>query len=117
MLVTPLKTTLRQVRDLLTAEPVTLDTLPPSLKSAWVAADGEVRIEVAPSGDGNDNAVLRRFVEAVRGVAPQATGAPIFVVEAAATIVKAFLRGRGLVAGVDRAHPFRRAAPLESMSR
>ena len=91
VLVTPLMTTLREVRDLLTAEHVTIDTLPPLLKSAWVAADGEVRIEVAPSGDSNDNAVLRRFVDAVRTVAPQASGAPIFIVEAAATIVKAFL--------------------------
>ena len=91
VLVTPLLTTLREVRDLLTAEHVTIDTLPPLLKSAWVAADGEVRIEVAPSGDSNDNAVLRRFVDAVRTVAPQASGAPIFIVEAAATIVKAFL--------------------------
>ena len=113
VLVTPLMTTLRQVRDLLTAEHVTIDTLPPSLKSAWVAADGEVRIEVAPSGDGNDNAVLRRFVDAVRTVAPQASGAPIFIVEAAATIVKAFLAGRGLVGGVDRAHPLCDAAPLD----
>ena len=85
-------TTLRQVRDLLSAEHVTIDTLPPSLKSAWVAADGEVRIEVAPSGDGADNAVLHRFVDAVRTVAPQASGAPVFIVEAAATIVKAFLQ-------------------------
>jgi hopanoid biosynthesis associated RND transporter like protein HpnN len=92
MLATPLLTMLGQVRDLLSAEHVTLDTLPPSLKSAWVAADGEVRIEVAPSGEGNDNAVLHRFVDAVRKVAPEATGAPIFVVEAAATIVKAFLQ-------------------------
>jgi hypothetical protein len=91
VLVTPLMTTLRQVRDLLTAEHVTIDTLPPSLKSAWVADDGEVRIEVAPQGDANDNAVLHRFVEAVRKVAPDAAGAPIFVVEAAATIVRAFL--------------------------
>ena len=92
VLVTPLITTLDQVRDLLAAEPVTLDSLPPELKSAWVAPDGEMRIEVAPRGDANDNAVLRRFVDAVRKVAPQATGAPIFVVEAAATIVKAFLQ-------------------------
>jgi hopanoid biosynthesis associated RND transporter like protein HpnN len=91
VLATPLMTTLREVRDLLTAERVTIDTLPQSLKSAWVSADGEVRIEVAPSGDGNDNTVLRRFVDSVRAVAPQASGAPIFVVEAAATIVKAFL--------------------------
>ena len=92
VLVTPLATTLRQVRDLLSAEHVTMDTLPPSLKSAWVAPDGEVRVEAAPSGDGNDNAVLHRFVDAVRKVAPEATGAPVFVVEAAATIVKAFLQ-------------------------
>jgi hopanoid biosynthesis associated RND transporter like protein HpnN len=91
VLVRPLTTTLRQVRDLLTAAPVTIDTLPPLLKSAWVSSDGEVRIEVAPSGDANDNAVLHRFVEAVRGVAPQASGTPVFVVEAAATIVRAFL--------------------------
>ena len=92
MLATPLLTMLGQVRDLLSAEHVTLDTLPPSLKNTWVAPDGEVRIEVAPSGDGNDNVVLHRFVDAVRKVAPEATGAPIFVVEAAATIVKAFLQ-------------------------
>ncbi len=91
VLVTPLMTTLRQVRDLLTAEHVTIDTLPPSLRSAWVSADGEVRIEVVPTGDGNNNAVLRRFVEAVRGVSPQASGTPVFIVEAAATIVRAFL--------------------------
>ena len=91
ILVTPLMTTLREVKDLLTAEHVTIDTLPPLLKSAWISTDGEVRIEVAPSGDSNDNAVLGRFVDAVRKVAPQASGAPIFIVEAAATIVKAFL--------------------------
>ncbi len=91
-LVAPLKMTLRQVRALLTAEPVTLETLPASLKSDWVAADGRARIEVAPSGDGNDNATLRSFVKAVRGVAPQAAGTPVFIIEAAATIVKAFLQ-------------------------
>ena len=90
-LVTPLKTTLRQVRDLLSAERVTVETLPPSLRRDWVTPDGRARIEVAPSGDGNDNATLRRFVKAVRGVAPQAAGTPVFIIEAAATIVKAFL--------------------------
>ena len=91
-LVEPLTTTLDQVRDLFKAGSVTLDALPPSLKSAWVGPDGEVRIEVAPSGNGADNAVLHRFVDAVRAVAPEATGAPVFIVEAAATIVRAFLQ-------------------------
>ena len=92
VLVQPLMTTLRQVRDILSAQHVTIDTLPPALKSAWIAPDGEVRIEARPSGDGNDNAVLHRFVDAVRKVAPEASGAPVFIVEAAATIVKAFFQ-------------------------
>ena len=83
---------LAQVRDLLSAETVTSDSLPAELKSAWIAPDGEARIEVAPRGDANDNVVLRRFVDAVRKVAPQATGTPVFVIEAAATIVRAFLQ-------------------------
>ena len=91
-LVQPLMTTLDQVRDLFKAGPVTLDALPASLRSAWVAPDGEVRIEVSPSGNGADNAVLHRFVDAVRAVAPGATGAPVFIVEAAATVVRAFLQ-------------------------
>ncbi len=96
LLVTPLQTTLQQVRDLLSAEPVTFDSLPPDLKRDWIAPDGEVRIEVAPKGDANNNHILRRFVEAVRKAAPQATGTPIFIVEAAATIVKAFLQAAAL---------------------
>src|SRR5262249_10560434 len=91
-LVAPLLTTLRQVRRLLTAEPVSIETLPPALKNSWMSADGRTRIEVAPTGDGNDNAPLSRFVTAVRSVAPDAAGKPVFIIEAAATMVKAFLQ-------------------------
>src|SRR5262245_42223214 len=61
-----------------------------SLKSNWMSADGRARIEVAPKGDGNDNAVLSRFVSTVRTIEP-AAGKPVFIIEAAATMVKAFL--------------------------
>src|SRR5262249_18554686 len=91
-LVAPLKTTLRQVRRLLTAEPVSIETLPPALKQMWMSADGRARVEVAPRGNGNDNATLRRFVAAVHSVEPDAAGKPIFIIEAAATMVKAFLQ-------------------------
>jgi hopanoid biosynthesis associated RND transporter like protein HpnN len=90
--VVPLVTTLRQVRSLLTAEHVTIETLPQSLTRRWVSADGLNRVEVAPSGDGNDNDTLERFVVAVRNVAPDAAGKPVFVIEAAATIVRAFMQ-------------------------
>jgi hopanoid biosynthesis associated RND transporter like protein HpnN len=92
VLIAPLETTLRQVRRLLTAESVTIDTLPPALTRAWLSADGRARIEAAPSGDSNDNATLSRFVSAVRGVEPDAAGKPIFIIEAAATMVKAFIQ-------------------------
>ena len=91
-LIVPLQTTLRQIRRLLTAEPVSIETLPPALRNMWLSADGRVRIEAAPKGDSNDNALLRRFVVAVRSVAPDAAGKPIFIIEAATTIVKAFLQ-------------------------
>ncbi len=92
VLVSPLITTLRQIRSLLTAEPVSVETLPLSLTRRWVSADGSSRIEVTPRGDGNDNENLERFVAAVRNVAPDAAGKPVFVIEAAKTIVKAFIQ-------------------------
>src|SRR5262249_2686375 len=39
----------------------------------------------------NDNANLTRFVTAVRNVEPDAAGSPIFMIEAAATMVEAFV--------------------------
>jgi hopanoid biosynthesis associated RND transporter like protein HpnN len=91
-LIWPLKTTLRQARRLLGAEPVSIAVLPSELRKSWVSTDGQFRVEVAPKGDGNDNAVLRRFVAAVRSVAPEATGQPVFITEAAATVITAFFQ-------------------------
>jgi hopanoid biosynthesis associated RND transporter like protein HpnN len=91
-LIAPLRTTLRQARHLLGAERVSIETLPPELKKTWMSTDGRFRVEVGPKGDANDNAVLRRFVTAVGSVAPEAAGTPVFMIEAAATVVKAFLQ-------------------------
>jgi len=91
VLIVPLKATLRQVRQLLVAQPVSIDTLPPALKQLWVAADGRALLEVSPKGDANDNANLRRFVAAVRTVVPDAAGTPISIIEAAITVVTAFI--------------------------
>ncbi len=91
-LIAPLRTTLRQARHLLGAERVSMETLPAELKKTWMSTDGRFRIEVAPKGEANDNAVLHRFVAAVGTVAPEAAGTPVFMIEAAATVVKAFLQ-------------------------
>ena len=91
-LIAPLNTMLRQARLLLGAERVGIETLPPALKQAWISADGRARIEVTPKADTNDNASLHRFVDAVRTVTPDAVGKPIFMIEAASSVVHAFLQ-------------------------
>ena len=82
---------LQDMRLALQAAQVTLATIPPELKRDWVAADGTYRIEVFPKGDARDAKVLRRFVAAVRGIAPQSSGMPIGIQESARTVVGAFV--------------------------
>ena len=91
-LIAPLNTTLRQVRHLLAAEHVNIEMLPPTVKQAWMSADGQARVEVAPSADANDNASLHRFVTAVRAVTSDAAGKPVFLIEAASSVVTAFFQ-------------------------
>jgi hopanoid biosynthesis associated RND transporter like protein HpnN len=91
LLIPPLNVLLDQVRAMLTAEPVTPDSLPADLKADWVAKDGRARAEAAPRGDSNSNAVLVKFAKAVRAVAPDASGPPISVQEASKTISGAFI--------------------------
>jgi len=90
-LVTPLGPLFAQIRGLLQATPVAMASLPPNLVREWVAPDGQARVEVFPKGDSNDNRVLVQFSNAVRKVAPNATGTPITIQEAGATIVSAFV--------------------------
>ena len=91
-LIPGLQTTLAQLRNAMQAQPVTLESLPPELRRDWIGTDGSARLEVYPKGDANDNATLRRFVAAVRAVAPDATGAPVSIQESGRTIVHAFVQ-------------------------
>jgi hopanoid biosynthesis associated RND transporter like protein HpnN len=91
----PLATTLEQVRNSLKAQPVTIKSLPPELVSDWMTADGRVRVEAQPKGDPNDNDTLRAFAAAVQKVEPNATGGPISILESGDTIVMAFIQAGG----------------------
>jgi hypothetical protein len=93
--VQPLKTTLDDLRDLLKAQAITRDNLPPDLTRDWVTPDGQARIDVAPKGDSNNNNVLRQFAHAVQAVAPDATEGPISILEARRTVVTAFIEAGG----------------------
>ncbi|MEI9965440.1 MAG: MMPL family transporter [Caulobacteraceae bacterium] len=89
VVISPLNTMLDQVRNTLAAQPVTLQTLPPDLVREWVAPDGRARAQVFPKH--NDNAGLERFAAQVRAVAPNASGGPVSIQEAAKTIAGAFI--------------------------
>jgi hopanoid biosynthesis associated RND transporter like protein HpnN len=89
--VQPLRTALDDLRNLLEAHDVTRDNLPPELVSQWMTPDGQARIEVAPSGNADDNATLRAYAHAVQSAEPNATEGPISILEARRTIITAFL--------------------------
>jgi len=87
--------TLDQLRAAMQASPVTLATLPGDLKRDWIAADGRARVEIFPKGDANDSDTLRRFVAAVRAIAPEATGPPVSILGSSRTIIDAFMQAGG----------------------
>src|SRR5579884_578650 len=96
-LIAPLPDELNRLRALIAAQPVTIATLPPDLRRAWMAPDGRTRAAVLPPGNPRDPAVLRRFVAALRRVAPDATGTPVTIQESGRTITGAFAEA-GLIA-------------------
>jgi hopanoid biosynthesis associated RND transporter like protein HpnN len=81
---------LDMLRQSLEAEPVGVGDLPESLRQRSVTADGRARLEVFPRENLQDGMALRRFVEAVRTLAPNATGAPVIILEAGRAVVAAF---------------------------
>lgn len=92
IMVPPLKIMLTQVRNILQAQKITLDTMPKDMVHDWIAPDGRARIQVFPSGNADSNANLRNFARAVRAIAPDATGAAISIQESGNTIVGAFTK-------------------------
>ncbi|MDP6786382.1 MAG: MMPL family transporter [Rhodospirillales bacterium] len=89
-LMTLLPGRLRALSESLNAGPVTLDDLPDDLRRRQVAADGRARVAVYPRENLHQHQALRRFVAAVRTVAPHATGSPVVILEAGNTVVGAF---------------------------
>ncbi|MDA8360994.1 MAG: MMPL family transporter [Gammaproteobacteria bacterium] len=81
---------LRGLQTALNAQPVTIATLPPDLRTRYVAANGAARIEVFSSLNLNSNENIRRFVQSVQQVEPDAIGTPVLLVEGGNAVVQAF---------------------------
>ena len=85
-----LPTALADVRALLTAEPVTAETLPAELKADWLAADGRARVQLLPAAAHGDTKGIAAFVRAVQAAAPAATGTPVAIPQTRQLILAAF---------------------------
>ena len=81
---------LDQLRTALSAQPVTLQDIPPALARDWILPDGRARIQVLPKAEANDSRGLKDFVAQVRTVAPNAGGPAVTIEASSATIVGSF---------------------------
>ncbi|MBV9331386.1 MAG: MMPL family transporter [Alphaproteobacteria bacterium] len=98
-LIPDLKAMLGEIRDALSAQPVSMNSIPADLRRDWVAPDGTQRIEVHPRSTEFSNAALKSFSDAVRSVAPGATGTPISIENYGKTILRAFIQA-GLISAL-----------------
>ena len=74
----------------LSAEPVSLSSIPPDFARDWLLPDGRARVQVNPTPDAHTPQGLRTFVREVTAVAPNAGGAAVTIAATADTIVGAF---------------------------
>jgi hypothetical protein len=81
---------LARLRLALTAEPVTLASIPTDFARDWRLPDGRSRVQVNPKPEAQTPAGLRTFVDQVVAVAPAAGGSAVTIVATADTIVGAF---------------------------
>jgi hypothetical protein len=89
-LVGPLPDQLRRFWEALSPseEGVTLGDLPRDLVSRMLASDGRARIQVLPAEDLHEPGAMRRFVDAVRSLYPDATGMAPSLLETADVVVR-----------------------------
>ena len=81
---------LTHLRTALSAEPVTLATLPADVTRDWLLPDGRARVQVNGKALVGTSAGLHRFVQEVTSVVPDAGGSAVIIVGTSDTIVGAF---------------------------
>ena len=80
----------------LSAQPVTLASLPKALTVNWLTPDGQALVQVLPKASAMNSRGLRAFVKEVTAVAPDAGGSAVTVIASANTIIGAFREAAAL---------------------
>ena len=83
---------LDRLRTSMMAQKIALEDLPGTLRNRVLATDGRYRVEIFPAEDITGNRALRRFVAAVKEVAPDATGGPVVILGAGDAVSGAMRR-------------------------
>jgi uncharacterized protein len=81
---------LERLRLALSAQRVSLSSIPPPLARDWLLPDGRARVQVLPKEQAANSRGLAQFVAAVTAVAPDAGGAAVTIEATSATIVGSF---------------------------
>ena len=89
---------LRDFNDKLEVDRITVDTLDPALRARFLSLQGKYRLDILPREAINDDASMRRFVGAVKAVAPRTTGAPVEIIGGADVVARAMLQATGVAA-------------------
>ncbi|MGI9408139.1 MAG: MMPL family transporter [Hyphomicrobiaceae bacterium] len=87
--------TIDQIDRALSANRVTVASLPAAIRDRYVGRGGRLRLQVLPAENISDQNAMRRFAEAVLREAPQATGIAIQIPAAADMVVGAMLTATG----------------------
>jgi hypothetical protein len=96
LLVADLDERLDWLRTVLRPVAVRFEDLPGSVRSRVVAADGRVLLSALPREDIRDVEKLRRFIDRVSKIAPDATGRPVVEAGIGEIVVRAFYQAIGI---------------------
>lgn len=87
---------LAALRGALAAGPVSLADLPADIVARATAPDGGALVSILPAGDPRDPTVLRRFVDALRTVAPAVAGPAVEIADRGRAIEASLLKAGAL---------------------
>lgn len=82
---------LETLKDVLSAQPVTIKDIPEVISRDYLLPDGRALVEIHPKGVTGNNDALHRFVTAMQKLSPDMAGSAVDIVESARTIVHAFI--------------------------
>ena len=81
---------LDRLRAALSAQPVTIQSIPASIRRDWVLPDGRARLQITPKPEASGGPALKQFVAEVSAAVPEAGGSAVTIIATSETIVTAF---------------------------